>query len=157
MVSNKVHNIQYRQQYRIDKCTQEKRRVLLKNFHFSWQYLKQNPLFTLINIIGLVIGITSALFIFIYINYETSYDKFHEDYEDIYRVIGVDSALGDRSSNAGITMPALGAAMEENIPDVLKTVRISDETRGGFAFVTVGDRKFDVSHVAFSDDAFFEV
>ncbi|MES2625623.1 MAG: ABC transporter permease [Pseudomonadota bacterium] len=131
--------------------------MILKNVYFSWRYLKQNPMFTVINVAGLVIGITSALFIFIYINYEISYDKFNRDYEDIYRVIGVDSELGDGSSRVGITMPVLGAAMEENIPGVLNTVRISDETRGGFAFVTVGDKKFDVSHVAFSDDAFFDV
>jgi len=131
--------------------------MILKNLYFSWQYLKRNPLFTLVNITGLVVGITSALLIFIYINYETSYDHFHEDYRDIYRVIGVDASFGDEGSKVGITMPALGPGMEESIPGVLKTVRISDETRGGFAFIAVGDRKFDVSHVAFADDAFFEV
>lgn len=137
-----------------DSTTAGKGLMILKNLWFSWRYLRQNPLFMLINVAGLVTGITSALLIFIYLNYESSYDKFHRDHQDIYRVLGENSVNGSRR---GITMPALGAAMEEQIPGVLKAVRISDETRGRFAFVTVGDRKFDVNNVAFADGAFFEV
>ena len=66
--------------------------MFLKNLHFSWQFLKRNPLFFLINVVGLVIGITSALFIFIYVSFEGSYDRFHTGYEDIYRVLGIDRA-----------------------------------------------------------------
>src|SRR4051812_6229165 len=98
--------------------------MFIANFHFSWQFLKRNPLFLLINVVGLVIGITSALFIFIYVSFETSFDRFHEGYEDIYRVLGIDRALGVSSNTVGITMPALGPAMEETVPEVAQTVRV---------------------------------
>ncbi|HTQ98382.1 MAG TPA: ABC transporter permease, partial [Candidatus Acidoferrum sp.] len=128
--------------------------MIFRNLYYSWRFLAQNPLFTLINVIGLVIGITGALFIFIYVSAETSYDRFHRDYQDIYRVIGIDSALGVSSNNVGITMSPLGPAMEQSIPGVEKTVRIRSQ---GATFVTVGDSKFDVNRVAFTDNAFFEV
>ncbi len=128
--------------------------MFLDNLHFSWQFLKRNPLFFLINVIGLVIGITSALFIFIYVSFETSYDRFHEDYESIYRVLGIDRALGVSSNTVGITMPALGPAMEETIPEVEQTVRVRAQ---GETFITVDDRKYPAEHLVFTEDAFFEV
>ena len=125
-----------------------------KNLHFSWQFLKRNPLFFLINVVGLVIGITSALFIFIYVSFEGSYDRFHPGYENIYRVLGIDRALGVSSNVVGITMPPLGPAMEETIPDVVKTVRVRAQ---GNSFITVGDRKYYTDKLAFTEDSFFDV
>ncbi|HEX5049307.1 MAG TPA: ABC transporter permease [Gammaproteobacteria bacterium] len=128
--------------------------MFLKNLHFSWQFLKRNPLFFLINVVGLVIGITSALFIFIYVSFETSYDRFHDGYENIYRVLGIDNALGVSNNTVGIVMPPLGPAMEETIPEVAQTVRVRTQ---GESFITVGDRKFPVKNLVFTEDAFFEV
>jgi putative ABC transport system permease protein len=128
--------------------------MFLKNLHFSWQFLKRNPLFFLLNVVGLVIGITSALFIFIYVSFEASYDRFHAGYENIYRVLGIDSALGVSSNVVGITMPPLGPAMEETIPEVAKTVRVRSQ---GDSFITVGDRKYYTDKLAFTEDAFFDV
>ena len=128
--------------------------MFLKNLHFSWQFLKRNPLFFLINVLGLVIGITSALFIFIYVSFEDSYDRFHAGYEDIYRVLGIDRALGVSSNVVGIVMPPLGSAMEETIPEVVKTVRVRAQ---GDSFITVGDRKYYTNKLAFTEDSFFDV
>ena len=47
--------------------------MFLMNVRFSWRFLKRNPLFFLINVVGLVIGITSALLIFIYVSFEASF------------------------------------------------------------------------------------
>ena len=128
--------------------------MFLKNLHFSWQFLKRNPLFFLINVLGLVIGITSALFIFIYVSFEDSYDRFHAGYEDIYPAPGIDRALGVSSNVVGIVMPPLGSAMEETIPEVVKTVRVRAQ---GDSFITVGDRKYDTNKLAFTEDSFFDV
>jgi putative ABC transport system permease protein len=128
--------------------------MFLKNLHFSWQFLKRNPLFFLINVVGLVIGITSALFIFIYVSFETSYDRFHDGYENIYRVLGIDNALGVSNNTVGIVMPPLGPAMEETIPEVVQTVRVRAQGQG---FITVGDRKYPVENLVFTEDSFFEV
>ena len=49
--------------------------------------IKKNSLASLIAIIGFSIGIAGALFIFLYIQYELSFDKFLEGHERIYRVL----------------------------------------------------------------------
>ena len=128
--------------------------MFLENLHFSWQFLKRNPLFFLINVIGLVVGITSALFIYIYVSFETSYDRFHDDYQDIYRVLGIDNALGVSNNTVGIVMPALGPAMEQTIPEVTQTVRIRTQRD---SFITVDDQKFYTKNLVFTEDAFFDV
>ena len=48
--------------------------------------LVKHKLFSFINILGLVIGITCCLFIFLFVSYEHSYDKYHEKANRTYRV-----------------------------------------------------------------------
>ncbi len=55
-------------------------------FRVAIRNLLKSRFFTLLNIIGLSVGIVSCLLIFHYIHYETSFDKFHDDYEQIYRL-----------------------------------------------------------------------
>ncbi len=52
----------------------------------SFRFLKKNKVYTLINVLGLALGIATSLLIFLYVTDELSYDKFHEDYKQIYRV-----------------------------------------------------------------------
>ena len=47
----------------------------------------RNKIFTSINIAGLAIGISASLVIFLIVHYEFSYDKFHKDRDQIYRVV----------------------------------------------------------------------
>jgi hypothetical protein len=49
----------------------------------------RNKVYSLINIIGLTIGITGALLIFLFVRYEFSFDTFHRDKDRIFRLVGV--------------------------------------------------------------------
>ncbi len=48
--------------------------------------LYRNLVYSLVNIFGLTLGIAVALIVFLFIQFETSYDKYHKDYKQIYRV-----------------------------------------------------------------------
>ncbi|MCK5776431.1 MAG: ABC transporter permease [Bacteroidales bacterium] len=52
----------------------------------SFRFLKNNRIYTLINIFGLALGLATSMLIFLFVSDEVSYDKFHDDYQDIYRV-----------------------------------------------------------------------
>jgi len=52
----------------------------------SFRFLKNNGVYTLINIFGLALGLATSMLIFLYISDEVSYDKFHDDYQQIFRV-----------------------------------------------------------------------
>ncbi len=60
---------------------------MLKNVvKTSFRFLTKNRYYTLINVLGLSLGLGTSVLIFIYITDELSFDKFHTDYENIYRV-----------------------------------------------------------------------
>jgi putative ABC transport system permease protein len=129
--------------------------MLVKNLQFALKSIRQNGVFSLINIAGLAVGICSALFIFIHVNFELSYDRFHERYEDIYRVLGTDSAQGEGSSGlVGITLTALGPGMEEAIPEVEETVRLSANHSG---YVTFNGENYYADSLVYTEDAFFDL
>ncbi|MFM9837923.1 MAG: ABC transporter permease [Cyclobacteriaceae bacterium] len=101
---------------------------LLINFIMMGSYLKAAKrrllLYksnTLINVLGLVIGIASTLVILSMIRYELSFDKFHSDADRIYRVVrvsGPDLFLSDRSEcRTGISYP-VPTALKSEIPSL---------------------------------------
>ena len=60
---------------------------MFKNyFKIAWRNLRKNKLYTLVNIIGLTVGITSCILIGLYITHELSYDRFHKNAARIVRV-----------------------------------------------------------------------
>ena len=60
---------------------------MVKNYlKVALRYLLRNPVYSSINIIGLALGVAASLLIFIYIRYEKSYDNFHSESEQIYRM-----------------------------------------------------------------------
>src|SRR5450432_2740508 len=66
--------------------------IMLKNYiKIAWRNLLKNKAFTLINIMGLTIGITVCMMIFLFIMNEFSVDNFHKQGNNIYQVMrGVD-------------------------------------------------------------------
>src|SRR5436190_1918462 len=73
-------------------------RVALRSF---WK----NKTFSLINIFGLAIGISASLVIYLVVQYDFSFDKFHTDANRVYRVVSDFSFAGEAFHNSGITSP----------------------------------------------------
>lgn len=99
--------------------------IMFNNYlKIALRYFKRHRIYSSINIAGLAIGLTCCILIFLYVQYELSYDKFHKNADDIYRV--VIKWKGDMSpiSNIRNTTPgALKASIAENFPEVLKSTR----------------------------------
>ena len=58
--------------------------------------------YTLTNVFGLAIGISSSIIIFLYVNRETGYDRFHDKADRIYRVV-VKGSIADNEFNHAMT------------------------------------------------------
>lgn len=129
--------------------------MLTTNLKYLWRYFCRDKIFSIINIAGLTIGIASALLIYVYVSFQMSFDDFHQDADRIYRVLGIDKALGVTSNNVGIVMPALGPAMAKSIPEVESVVRIS--ARQSHTLVTYEDKNFYTEHFIFAEHALFDV
>jgi len=85
-------------------------RNILKHFNYS-----------LLNIIGLAIGISSFLFILIYVTDELKYDRFHDNHKQIYRINRLYNSNDIHEDAATLSFP-FGPALAEDYPDMVKTV-----------------------------------
>ena len=84
--------------------------------------LFRTKVFSLINIVGLAIGMAGTLLILMYVTNELSFENFHKNRKHIYRVSVEFGDEGNRMNFAG-AMPALGPALVENFPEVENAVR----------------------------------
>src|SRR3954471_18787648 len=77
----------------------------------------RNKAFTAINVLGLSIGISAALVIFLIVYYEFSYDRFEQDKERIYRVVLDAKFNGNEGHSAAVPAP-LSNAIEHEVTGV---------------------------------------
>ena len=96
---------------------------LNRNYMFR-NYLKiafrsfwKHKIFTFINIIGLSIGISASLVIYLIVHYDFTFDKFHKDSDRIYRVVSNFKFQGNESHSYGVTTP-MGPGIKNNITGV---------------------------------------
>ncbi|MFO7842850.1 MAG: FtsX-like permease family protein [Bacteroidales bacterium] len=88
---------------------------MIKNYiQTAIRVLTRNKVFSLINIFGLAIGLTSVIIIFLFIKYELSFDKHHSNYEQIYRVVKEDLKNDHDNYEAAVPVP-LSTAIKENL------------------------------------------
>ncbi len=93
----------------------------------AWRNIYKRKKFSLLNILGLSIGMASCLLILQYVNYEKSYDNFHPDLSRLYRVnLGIkntsDPAFGFLATNH----PAAGPALKRDFQEVEDVARLVD-------------------------------
>lgn len=82
------------------------RNYMLKNYlKVAFRNFWKHKLFTLINVIGLSIGISAALVIYLLVHYDLTFDKFHKDGDRIYRVVTNLSFSGQPGYNPGVCGP----------------------------------------------------
>src|SRR5688572_20505867 len=98
---------------------------MLKNYlKIALRFMLRQKGFSIINIAGLTIGITCSLLIILYIFDELSFDKFHPDAEQIYR-LGFRGVLEGKKFNSTQTGLLVSQSLEEDIPEIESVVRIA--------------------------------
>ena len=101
--------------------------------------------YSLINIAGLAIGMACCLLIVLYVQYEFSYDRYHENVEQIYRVVDESGA-----QTPGLMAPAL----LDDFPPIIHATRIKHFEK---ALISYGNKRFYEDRVFFADPSVFEV
>lgn len=108
--------------------------------------------YTLINVLGLSIGVTACIIIFLLIDYDLQFDKLHSHYDQVYRVVQRDDSP---SGGPGAAVPyPLPKAFRNDFPEVPLVTQVHSQSE---AFIRVDDDKFKVENVLFADSLFFEV
>jgi putative ABC transport system permease protein len=115
--------------------------------------LFRNRISSVVNILGLAIGMAAFILIIQYVRYELSYDDFHERGDHIYRVQQDRYDKGELSTQWAAGCSAVGQALYENFEEVESFTRFQI-WNGVFSF---GERKFREEKVYLADTSFFEV
>ena len=113
---------------------------------------KKQKMTTLINLLGLSIGLTLVVFISVYIINEVQSDKFHKNLKSVYRV--------EESSSAAsypITPDPLAGWFKDNFPEIELTARIFSPFYKSQQYVSVDHQVFNVEKPLYVDPSFFQM
>ena len=126
----------------------------------AWRSIVKNKVFSVVNILGLSLGIAVSLLLWQYIHQEQTYDQFHGDYQQVYRVT---THWGDdpKSDIYATTPPPLRDVIQAEVPEVRQaarafkwndsTMRLPKEEVGG------RDVSFRETNIYIVDPNFLEV
>ena len=128
---------------------------MLKNYiKIAWRSLKKNKLISLINILGLSLGLATCLAISLYVIDEFSYDRFYQKGEQIYRV-NLEAKIGNEHLEEASIMAPLAATLKEEIPgvqDATRAIKLRSDTK-----TRLGDQVIRKGTTAIVDPNFFQV
>ncbi len=120
----------------------------------AWRSIWHNKKDTLLNIIGLSIGLTVFIITLLFVNQERSYDRWDEGLEQVYRV-GV-SEDGEDGLEKSPTVPyPLGTFLADNYPEVETVSRL--RASFGETLITTDQEKFYEKKIILADSNFFKL
>jgi putative ABC transport system permease protein len=99
--------------------------VMIKNYlKTAYRNLLKNKFYSLINVLGLAIGLAACFFVFKYVHFETSYDRFHKNLSRIYRIPLTYTKSSSNIPTTASNHPAVAPAMKADFPEVEDAARI---------------------------------
>lgn len=118
-------------------------------FKLAYRNMIKDKAYSIINITGLAIGLASSILILLWVQNELSYDKFHKNANQLYRVV---CDFGD-SKNAA-NSAGMPAGLKAELPVVKNAVRIKPANT---TLLQVGDKKFQEDGAFYVDPSFMDM
>ena len=125
----------------------------MKNISFAIRVLLKNKFYSLLNILGLAVGLAVSMIIFLYVQSDLSYDKMHDKHERIFRVTSTYIFSG-KADNFSVSSQFLPEALMAEYTQVENYVRLRGAGRVQFKY---GDKNFYENGVLYADSSFFSV
>ncbi len=127
---------------------------MLKNLlKIAYRNLIKDKAYATINIVGLTIGITSSLFLLLYILDERSFDRYHKNAENIYRIVSNIKEPDNAFTWSSTQMP-LADELDDNYPEIENAVRFIGTSRNQYKN---GDQQFYESKFFLTDSTVFDM
>ncbi len=125
----------------------------MKNFTLAVRVLLKNKFYSLLNILGLAVGLAVATILFLYIQSDLSYDKMHSKHERIFRVTSTYIVSG-KADNYSITSQFLPFALQQEYNEIENYVRMRPAGKTLFKY---GDKSFYENGLFYADSSTFSV
>lgn len=125
--------------------------MLKSYFITAWRYLTRHKTYSIINVAGLSIGLACAMLILLYVKDEVSFDKFHKNVNNVYRIVTLSKFNGTyhKDGNTGFLQ---GPRFAKNVPGIQSFVRV----QSGAADLQNG-QEIQSQDLLYVDSSFFSV
>ncbi|MEO6978148.1 MAG: ABC transporter permease, partial [Mucilaginibacter sp.] len=126
---------------------------MIRNYiKIAFRNLWRHKSFSLINIIGLAVGMTACFLIFMYVRFELSYDKFNQNFDSVYR-LNTDIKSPTEVLHWNSASAPMGPALQQDFPEVKANARLF-----GYGFlVEYQNHRFQENNIQFTDPAIFKI
>jgi len=123
---------------------------MLRNYlKIALRNLVRHKAYSILNISGLAIGMACSILILLWVQNESSYDRFHSNAAQLYRLT---ANAGD--FKAAVSPAGMGAGLQAQMPEIRSSVRV---TKPATELFETGDRKFEEGSVFYVDSNFLQV
>ncbi len=122
---------------------------MLKNYlKIAFRNIVRHKAYAAINISGLAIGMASSILILLWVQNERSYDEFHKNAHETYRLT---ASAGD--FKAAVSPAGMAAGLQQQIPLIKNFVRVSHPNT---ILLEIGNRKFQEKNTFYADANFLQ-
>ena len=126
---------------------------MFKNYiRFAFWNISRTKSFSAINIAGLAISLTAFILMALYIEYEFSFDRFHANAQNIYRIVDDKQTNALMQHGAGSAAP-VGPALQAEFPQIKQVVRVLKTE----SLIKYQDKMAREKNIWFADGAFFNL
>jgi putative ABC transport system permease protein len=115
--------------------------------------LGRNRISSLVNILGLAMGMAASVLIIQYVRFELNYDNFHEKQDVVYRLQQDRFNQGELTTQWAAGCSAVGQALYENFEEVENFTRFQKMN----GVMTYGEKKFREEEIYLADTSFFDI
>ncbi len=133
---------------------------MFKNYiKTAFRNLRRNKMYSLLNVLGLAVSMAACFLIFVVIQFETSFDNFHSQKKNIYRVATTFHTEDGISYSGGIAFPA-GEGLRIDFPQLKQVARVYQDNN---VQVTMEDektgqqKKLTEDHLLYAEPSFFKI
>ena len=126
--------------------------MITNYFKIAIRNILRHKAYSFINIMGLSVGMACCMIILLAIQDTLSYDRFHENADDIYRIIQ-EAKFSNFSEKWAITSGPVGPSLKRDFPDIVNTARIVWPIQ---ILLIYKDKQFE-EKVVFADGSIFEM
>ncbi len=133
-------------------------KAMLKNYlKIAFRNLAKYKAFSFINIVGLTVGISCCLLLFLYIQDELSYDQHHTHAPNLYRITTHFNNSGGMTEDLPTASPPIAMAMWSEFPEVVKATRVVSHPGIDFYQIYYQEKSFSEDKGLIVDSTFFEM
>lgn len=124
---------------------------MLKNyFKIAWRHLVRNKTYSLLILSGLATGMTCAVALWLYVQNELSYDRYHQRADDIYRV-NLHIKWESNEYKLGLASAPFANTLQQEYPEIQNSLRV----KKGEQLFRAGNKSLNVKEIICADSTLF--